>query len=182
MNIPEVVQQGHIALHTKAAEVPVAEISSPEIQQVIADMKLALAGEPDGVAIAAPQIGVSKRIFVVAGSVFGKDHSDVAYINPVITKYSKKSDLMDEGCLSVRYTYGKVKRSLNVNIEAYSQQGEKITRGAGGLLAHIFQHEFDHLEGTLFVDKASSTEQMSEKEQEKLDKQREDAKQRITEE
>jgi len=62
MNIPEIVQKGTENLHINAAEVPVSDITSPEIKQVIANMKLALSGEPDGVAIAAPQIDISLRI------------------------------------------------------------------------------------------------------------------------
>jgi len=180
MNIPEIVQKGTENLHINAAEVPVSDITSPEIKQVIANMKLALSGEPDGVAIAAPQIDISLRIFVVAGFVFGKGEADVAYINPIFVKKSKKTELMDEGCLSVRYMYGKVKRHTNVTIEAYNEEGEKIERGAGGLLAHIFQHETDHLNGILFVDKAESSEIMSEKEQEDLNNKRNDAKQKIS--
>ena len=177
MNIPTIVQQGTENLHAVAEEVPVDEITSPKIKKVISDMKLALSGEPDGVAIAAPQIDIPLRIFVVAGFVFGKGKPDVAYINPEFVKKSKKTELMEEGCLSVRYTYGEVKRHLNVTIEAYNEEGDKIKRGAGGLLAHIFQHESDHLDGVLFVDKAQSTNQMSKKEQQILDKKRDDAKQ-----
>lgn len=169
MKIPEIVQKGTPVLHSPADEVPIREITSTKIQQVIAEMSLALVAEPDGVAIAAPQIGINKRIFVVAGFVFGEGHSNVAYINPKIIKKSSKKELMDEGCLSVKYVYGDVERHLQVTIEAYNQEGEKIKRGAGDLLAHIFQHEIDHLDGVLFVDKAQRTKEMSSEEKEKLD-------------
>lgn len=172
MEIPRITEQGESVLHTRADEVPVDEITSDEVNEDIAKMKLALSGEPDGVAIAAPQIGIGKRIFVVAGFVFGEQEESVAYINPVITKKSKKTELMDEGCLSVRYLYGNVARHLNVTIEAYNEEGEEITRGAGGLLAHIFQHEIDHLDGVLFVDKAESTKEMTDEEKRKLDDKR----------
>ena len=59
-----------------------------------------------------------------------------------------------EGCLSVRWLYGKVKRHTNVTIKYYDHTGKLHVRGAGGLLAHIFQHEIDHLDGVLFIDKA----------------------------
>ena len=68
---------------------------------------------------------------------------------------------MPEGCLSVRWLYGEVKRSTNATILAYDEKGEKFTRGAGGLLAQIFQHETDHLDGILFTDKARNLEEMS---------------------
>jgi peptide deformylase len=129
-------------------------------------MKKALATQGDGVAIAAPQIGVSLRIFVVAGKVFhpvwqadgilpeGEKVEDLVYINPVITKLSKTKRWMHEGCLSVRPLWGEVERSINATVTAYDEHGHKFTRGAGGLLAHIFQHETDHLNGILFIDNA----------------------------
>lgn len=153
-------------LRKKAKAVPVGKITSKEIQTTILAMKKALASQSDGVALAAPQIGVSLRIFVVAGKIFddtferGKAMKkkqvpdDLVFINPEITKLSKKTKWLPEGCLSVRPLYGEVKRSLNATISAYNEEGKKIVRGAGGLLAHIFQHETDHLEGVLFIDKA----------------------------
>lgn len=165
-----IIQKENPILRAKAKEVPLAEITSKKIKKVIADMKAMLATQADGVAIAAPQIGESLRIFVVSGRVFegafergvgmpeGETVSmpDAAYINPVITKLSKKKRFMHEGCLSVRPLWGDVERSLNASIEAYDETGKKFSRGAGGLLAHIFQHETDHLDGILFIDKAKN--------------------------
>ena len=161
-----IVQNGHKALREKAKDVPIGEITGKKIQKVILDMKKALLSQDDGVAIAAPQIGEELRIFVVSGRAFdigtgdyeeNKDNpiaSDIVFINPVITKLSKDKEEMDEGCLSVRYLYGKVKRSKKASIEAYDENGKKFKRGASGLLAQIFQHETDHLDGVLFIDKA----------------------------
>lgn len=167
----EIVQDGHPVLAARAQEVPVDQITSPEIQKVIADLKLTMNGEPDGVAIAAPQIGVGKRIFVVKGFVFGQGSEDVAFINPVIVNKSKKRQLQDEGCLSVRYIYGSVPRHTNVTVQAYLEDGSKIERGAGGLLAHVFQHEIDHLDGILFTKRAVQTEVLNEEEQAHLEEQ-----------
>jgi peptide deformylase len=158
----EIVQVGHKTLRNIAEEVPVADISSAAIQNIITDMHTALAAEPDGAALAAPQIGVGLRIFVLAPRVFGQEnkeaesHKDthLVYINPKIIKRSKRTHVVDEGCLSVRGKYGNIKRSTNVTIEAYDENGNKFTRGAGGLLAQAFQHETDHLDGTLFIDSA----------------------------
>lgn len=162
----KIVQNGDKVLREKAKEVPVADILSKKIQGVIKDMKIALNTQNDGVAIAAPQIGESLRIFIVSGRAFDiekgvydeKDKkpksADLVCINPVITKLSKDKGDMDEGCLSVRYLYGKVKRSKKATITAHDEKGKKFTRGASGLLAQIFQHETDHLEGVLFIDKA----------------------------
>lgn len=160
----EIVNRDNPILRQKAQEVPISQITKPEIQKVISEMKIALASQEDGVAIAAPQISEPLRIFVVSGKILAsqapetpnasKNISDLVFINPKIIKLSRKKDFMEEGCLSVRWLYGRVKRSENATVEAYNEKGQKITRGASGLLAQIFQHEVDHLEGVLFTDKA----------------------------
>ena len=120
-------------------------------------MKEALANEDDGVAIAAPQIGVSLSIFVVSHKVFEHqtDPQDEVFINPTITKLSRKKSELEEGCLSVRGVFGKIKRADKATVIAYNEQGEKKTVGGSGLLAQIFQHETDHLKGALFIDNAT---------------------------
>ncbi len=164
----EIVQVGHPVLRKVAQPVATKEITSPKIKEVIRRMKASLASQDDGVAIAAPQIGESFRIFVVSGKIFddrfkrGKgipkgdkpSHEDVVFINPEIIKLSTKTRWLQEGCLSVRPIYGEVKRALNATVKAHDEHGKKFERGGGGLLAHIFQHEIDHLDGILFIDKA----------------------------
>lgn len=156
-----IVQIGDAVLRKKAEEVPVADITGPKIQGILEDMKKALDAEPDGAALAAPQIGLPLRIFILSTKVFGPEsiHGSekdphYVFINPVIIKKSGKKTLMDEGCLSVRGKYGNIKRSKNATIEAYDEHGVFFRRGAGGLLAQAFQHECDHLEGKLFIDTA----------------------------
>lgn len=150
-------------LRGKAKPVLIKDIPTKKIQKIISDMKKALATQDDGVAIAAPQIGQDLRIFVVAGKtkaiIANEDektskYTDEVFINPEIIKSSREKNIMEEGCLSVRWLYGKVKRSAKVEISAYDEHGKKIRRGASGLMAQIFQHEIDHLEGILFTDKA----------------------------
>jgi peptide deformylase len=166
-----IVQEGDPVLRKKAVEVAVSNIGKPKIKKIIKDMEEALHLQDDGVAIAAPQIAVPLRIFIVSGRVFDEDfirgripkldeaskkirHPDLVFINPVIKKISRDRKLMLEGCLSVRPLYGKVRRATRLTIEAYNEHGNKISRDGSGLLAHIFQHEIDHLEGILFIDKA----------------------------
>ena len=163
-----IVQKENPVLRAIAKEVPIPEITSAHVKRVIRDMKKMLKTQPDGVAIAAPQIGESLRIFVVSGKIFEESWQkglvlpegttvqtpDIAFINPRITKLSKTKKWMHEGCLSVRPLWGEVERSTNATVEAYDETGKKFTRGAGGLLAHIFQHETDHLDGVLFIDRA----------------------------
>lgn len=83
---------------------------------------------------------------------------DLIFFNPKIIKLSKTKKKVPEGCLSVRWLYGNVSRSTKAFIEAYNEKGEKVSRGASGLLAQIFQHEIDHLNGILFIDTAEDIE------------------------
>ncbi len=163
----EIVQKENKILRNIAKTVPIEEIKSKKIQGIIADMKKSLSGQKDGVAIAAPQIAESLRIFVVSGIVLKeaiKDEKltgeDMVFINPEIIKISREKKMMEEGCLSVRYLYGKVNRAIKVLIRAYDEKGNLFERGASGLLAQIFQHEIDHLNGILFIDKASNVEEI----------------------
>lgn len=164
-----IVQNGNKTLREIAKEVPIESITKPKIQKIITDMSEALNSQNDGVAIAAPQIDVSLRIFVISGRIFDEDfvrgqgvnskskvsrHHNLIFINPIIKKISKDKKLLPEGCLSVRPLYGKVRRATRVTVEAYNEKGKKFTMSATGLLAHAFQHEIDHLEGILFIDKA----------------------------
>lgn len=155
----KIVQKDNPVLREKALEVPVEQISSPKIRKILEDMKSALASQDDGVAIAAPQIGAPLRIFVVSGKAFREDFGekpdkDMVFINPVISKLSREKEEMEEGCLSVRYLYGKVKRAKKATVRAYDEEGKIFERGGSGLMAQIFQHETDHLDGILFTDHA----------------------------
>lgn len=159
----QIVQKDSPSLREPTKPVPLADITSPKIQKILKAMSSALAKEPDGVALAAPQIGLPLKIFVVSGRMLAKDldqpkpwPADLVFINPEIAKRSKRQVKMEEGCLSVRWWYGEVKRSDKVTITAYDQTGRKFTRHGSGLWAQIFQHEIDHLNGVLFTDKADN--------------------------
>ncbi len=154
-------------LREVAKAVPMEEVSSKKIAKIIDKMRKALYQEDDGVAIAAPQIGEGLRIFIVRGSVRAlaqeesedkvqEDMPDLIFINPQIIKTSRKMKTLEEGCLSVRWLYGDVPRYEKVTLKAYDETGRLLTVGASGLMAQIFQHECDHLEGVLFIDKAKN--------------------------
>jgi peptide deformylase len=157
-----------LVLREIALSVPLTEITTPRIAEIISNMKTALASQDDGVAICAPQIGESLRMFVVAGRILADiagveaDVSipDRVFINPEIVKISKKTEWMEEGCLSVRYLYGKVKRATKVRVRAYDENGKAFELGGSDLLAQIFQHEIDHLDGIVFTDKAKDVKDM----------------------
>jgi peptide deformylase len=189
-NIRKILQQDALVLRRKAKEVPISDIKSSKIQSLLADLNEALSAEHDGVGIAAPQVGESLRIFIVSELVFqksmkpsksaratqknldkksvkkesasGNDTNKLVYINPEIISTSKDKKELEEGCLSVRPLYGMVKRAAKVTIRAYDENGTAFERGASGLLAQIFQHEIDHLNGTLFIDKAKNIHEMPE--------------------
>src|SRR3989344_2104735 len=155
----EIVQDGAAVLRAIAKLVPEELFGSAELERLVADMSEALDRYPEGVALAAPQIGVSYRLFIVR-----KDRTlspppptspevDV-YINPEVVKTSRKCAKMDEGCLSVHGVYGTTKRHERVTIKARRPDGSRFQRGAGGLMAQIFEHEIDHLNGILFIDHA----------------------------
>ncbi len=163
MSILSIVEKGNPVLDNPSDFVPIEEIMSSSVQKLINDMKDTLDGISDGVGLAAPQVNISLQIFIVSKRVLNKNITtpvdDLVCINPKIIKFSKTKKWLDgEGCLSVRWYYGKVLRSTNVTLEYYDEKGQKQTRGAGGLLAHIFQHECDHLIGELFIDKAKDIE------------------------
>lgn len=135
-----------------------------DVQGIIKAMKKVLHSEKYGVAIAAPQIGESLRIFIIAGHVFAsrsgeefdaKVHLDQVFVNPEVVKISKKLVVADEGCLSVPNKYGtKVERNEKITISYLDESGEKHVRGASSFLSRVFQHEIDHLNGILYTDNA----------------------------
>jgi peptide deformylase len=165
----QILQKDSLVLREIAKDVPEKLITSKKVKDILKRMQTAMHKEEDGVAIAAPQIGESLRIFVVSGRVQAlkdkkeedeKYYPDLVFINPKITKLSKKKKNVEEGCLSVRWLYGKVVRHERASIEALDENGNKFARGASGLLAQIFQHEVDHLNGILFIDKATDLEDL----------------------
>ena len=152
-----IVGRGAAVLRKATEVVPIADIKKPKIQKILKDMAKALHSQEDGVAIAAPQIGKSLRIFIVNGWALNPEIipplPDVVFINPEIKKVSRKKLPMEEGCLSVRGYQGHVARHEKATVSAYDENGKRFTMGGSGLVAQIFQHEMDHLDGILFIDK-----------------------------
>ncbi len=101
----------------------------------------------DGVGLAAPQIGISERFFIYD---IGEKLNVV--INPEILERSDEKELGEEGCLSLPEIFDKVPRSVFIEVEYFDQHGEKYTKKLEGYEARVFQHEFDHLNGKLFID------------------------------
>jgi peptide deformylase len=180
-NKTEILQRDNPILRQISLAVPIEEITTVRIQNLLSRMSELLSKEEDGVALAAPQIGEPLRIFIVSGKLLWfmehpeeeppkKFPKDLVFINPRILKLSKESKWIEEGCLSVRYLYGKMKRATKATISAYDENGKKFERGASGLMAQIFQHETDHLDGVLFIDKAKDIEDIPPEAVEKMNK------------
>ena len=149
MAILEIKEYGEPVLREKA--LPVKEIT-PEILNLIKDMAETMY-TASGVGLAALQVGVPKRIILVDGEEDGL----IVLINPMIIK-SEGEVVAEEGCLSVPDIYSQVKRSLKVTIEALDENGDLIEITKENLIARALQHEIDHLNGILFVDRIGRME------------------------
>jgi peptide deformylase len=143
-----IVRYGAGVLHGPAAPV---EAVTPEIQALIDDMIQTMYAAP-GIGLAAPQVGVGVRIFVCDISV-GRNLADLmTFINPAFVERDGMQ-LEEEGCLSVPGFNATVARPLRAILKGLDREGQEQTVEATGLLARCFQHEMDHLDGTLFVDR-----------------------------
>ena len=112
--------------------------------------------EERGIGLAAPQIGVSKRVVVV--SIEEKNFNRLALLNPVIVHLSSETDVMEEGCLSVPGVNADVERPVEAVVRGTTRNGRLVEISAQGLLARVLQHEIDHLDGVLFIDRLSPDE------------------------
>ncbi len=133
---------------------PVLKIDS-EVKKLVQEMKKIMK-KHNGLGLAGNQVGVKKRIFVM--EVEGKSY---VCINPRIVKKRGKERLMEEGCLSIPNKWGEVLRSEEVILKYQNLWGKEKTLKAKGLLAQVIQHEMDHLEGILFIDKAKNIHEIS---------------------
>ncbi len=149
MAILEIKEYGEPVLRGKA--LPVTEIAL-EILNLIKDMAETMYAD-SGLGLAAPQVGVSKRIIVIDGEEDGL----IVLINPMIVK-SEGELVEEEGCLSLPGIYSQVKRSSKVTVKALNQNGDQIEMTKEGLAARALQHEIDHLDGILFIDRIGKME------------------------
>ena len=154
-----IVTVGDPVLRERAAEVPLDELRSPDVQRLIEEL-ISTRRAAGGAGLAAPQVGVSKRIAVVEVD----EHTRYSYkplipltvlVNPVIEARSDETLTINEGCLSVPDLRGDVSRALEVTVHYFDRNGAECTTVARGLTAGTFQHELDHLDGILFLDRVT---------------------------
>ena len=143
--ILNVTKLGEEILRKKAEPVP--EIND-EIRELVNDMFDTMI-ENNGVGLAGPQVGKSLRLFVIIAD----DDVRRVFINPQIIKTSTQVGEYDEGCLSIPQVYETITRPLEVTVQAYNEEGKLFMLEADGLLARIIQHEYDHLDGILYIDR-----------------------------
>src|SRR6185295_3714923 len=165
MNL-KIVQAGHPVLRRKGRELTKDEIRSPQVQQLIELMQATMREAP-GVGLAAPQVGVSLQLAVIEDpeeylahlsedQLAATQRSPVPFhviINPKLTLLGDNKATFFEGCLSVEGYQAIVDRAVDVRVECLNERGEEITINAHGWYARILQHEIDHLNGTLYIDR-----------------------------
>lgn len=150
--IREIITDGHPTLRKVAKKVDPKEIADPLFQQLIDDMFETMYAAP-GVGLAAPQVNVSKRMFVM--DVQEDGHEPAVVINPKF-ELTEQEEEMTEGCLSVPGYVGEITRFHRVAVSGLDRYGNKIRLEGEGLFAQCLQHEIDHLNGVLYVDKAKN--------------------------
>ncbi len=141
------------SLRDRSKEVTRDFVLEPNTQAYIKDLIITMYDD-DGIGIASPQVGKNIRICIIGREATPDKKKDLVLVNPVWTKTSRKTDWDTEGCLSVPKFYGKVKRYTTIHVNALDEQGNPISFEAKKFFARVIQHEVDHLDGILFIDKA----------------------------
>lgn len=154
MPILKIITQPSPILRKKSVEINPKIAKTREFKTLISAMAKTMI-KTDGVGLAAPQIGKNIRLVVI-----NSKNGVLCLINPKLTKKSWARELGQEGCLSIPGIFGVVKRHKKVSLTYYDQDGKKIKLTAEGMMARVIQHEVDHLDGILFIDKASAVEKV----------------------
>ncbi len=141
-------------LRTPTAHFDFSTYGKKEIRELVKTMRQMMQ-QADGIGLSANQIGLNIKVFVAK-----VENKFYAVFNPELTQLSKETASMDEGCLSIPGVYGAVDRPARLVLKGQDQNGKALKIKAWGLLARVFQHEVDHLNGKLFIDKARQVERV----------------------
>lgn len=159
----EIIEFGNPILRKISKEVKLSDITSEKIQKLIRDLLHACDEHPMGVGIAAPQIGIELRIFVIKtkqteGRPDLKPRTRIC-INPVISEFMGQKTLLWDACLSEgkEPMFAQTERYTKLKVEYLNQDGKQENENLSGFLAHVFQHELDHLDGILFPDRVKDS-------------------------
>jgi len=141
-------------LRKKSEEIDKAKLGSKKLQELCLNMMKTMK-EKDGLGLAAPQIGQNIRLIVI-----NTKDGIICLLNPKITKRSWGKEKGEEGCLSLPNVFGEVKRHKKIDCLYFDTKNKKTKMQANGLLARVIQHEIDHLDGVLFIDKAKNAREV----------------------
>ena len=168
MSILKVSRMGHPVLRKKVRPLAPAEITTAPMQRLIDDMTQTML-EYNGVGLAAPQVHEELRLFVAQVVRDREDEEEdepgkpeiLALINPEIKPASRRVEEDWEGCLSIPDLRGLVPRYRDISVKAYDRTGRQVDLQASGFMARVIQHETDHLDGVLFLDRMTSLDSLS---------------------
>ena len=160
MSILKVARMGHPVLRTRARSLDPSEIGEPALQRLIDDLFDTMR-EYQGVGLAAPQVHQSVRLFVAGVNDPEENLPPVVMINPEITLVGSTTEEEWESCLSVPDLRGRVPRATDIRIDALDRHGQVLSMTASGFPARVIQHETDHLDGILFLDRMTSLESLT---------------------
>ncbi|EKE01992.1 MAG: hypothetical protein ACD_21C00010G0003 [uncultured bacterium] len=146
--LPLTIQPNKI-LRTISKDIPLTEMAN---YQALGESMIETMIHNNGIGLAAPQVGINLNLFVISGEATEKGEH-LVLCNPTITFQSATTHIMEQGCLSCPTLFGDVRRPEKIRVKAYTLDGKKHVFKAKGLLAVVFQHEIDHLRGTLIIDK-----------------------------
>lgn len=162
MKLP-IITEPNPLLRRVGKQLTAGDLLIPQTQKLIDDLLDTLYASKDGVGLAAPQVGQSVQICVIAKNFTADKKADVVLVNPQWEKMSILKITDTEGCLSVPDIYGDVKRYKKIRVRALDRAGRPIQFLAENFFARIVQHETDHLNGVLFIDKAKNLRQIDER-------------------
>lgn len=163
MAVREIIRLGHPTLRQVAEPFPESEIGGETFINLVNDLKDTLKATGNGIGLAAPQINVSYRVAIIDIPSPETRYGTVTplpctvYVNPVITILNDHREGYWEGCLSVPDMKGYVERPQHIKVDYLNERGEPEAVELEGFLATVFQHEFDHLDGVLYVDRLKDT-------------------------
>ena len=166
MSIPTLSKSsfGNPVLRTRARQLSVDEIKLDEVQQLISNIKHTLQEKKYGIGLAAPQLGKSVALSVIyirptktRPNLPKSEWADLVIINPQITEKSKETKSYWEGCISLTDVFAKVLRHKTIKIKYLDENAKSQEKQFSGLLAHVIQHEVDHLNGILYVDRVKDS-------------------------
>jgi peptide deformylase len=165
MSILKVARMGHPVLRTKTRPMSQSDIVSAAVQQLVDDMIDTLL-EYNGAGLAAPQVHEGVRLFVAHVPPEADESADrrddvLAVINPEIVPFGRHVEEDWEGCLSIPDLRGQVPRYRDIRVKGFDRRGERIDIEATGFTARVMQHETDHLDGILFLDRMKTFQTLS---------------------